>query len=309
MSTAAATTPAPATPAPSTSGVGYYVRCALAGAVCCSLTHSAVVPIDVVKTRLQLRPGYYSGMMNGFSKIVAEEGAATLLTGLAPTAVGYFAQGALKFGFYEVFKKTFYNALGNETADKYRTWVYLGASGSAEVLADLALCPMEATRIRLVQNPAFATSLPDAAGKILAAEGIMGFYKGLPPILLKQVPYTMAKFAVFERVAEFMWGFAPKDASGGTELAISLGGGLVAGFVAAVISQPADTVLSVINKNKSDAPMFTAIGRILTELGPRKLFLGLGTRIVMVGSLTAGQFLIYDYIKQIFGLPTTAKRK
>jgi len=293
-----------------TSGFGYYLRCALAGAVCCSITHASVVPIDVVKTRLQLRPGYYSGMVNGFSKIVAEEGAGTLLTGLAPTAVGYFFQGAFKFGFYEVFKKSFYNLLGHETADKYRTAVYLAASGSAEVLADLALCPMEATRIRLVQNPSFATSLPDAAGKIYAAEGFGGFYKGLPPILLKQVPYTMAKFAVFERVAEFLWSKAPKEnVSRSIELGISLGGGLVAGFVAAVISQPADTVLSVINKNKTDEPMFTAIGRIIRELGVNKLFLGLGTRIVMVGSLTAFQFLIYDYIKQIFGLPLTAKRK
>jgi len=292
------------------SGAGYYVRCALAGAVCCSITHSAVVPIDVVKTRLQLRPGYYSGMVNGFSKIIAEEGAGTLLTGLAPTAVGYFFQGALKFGFYEVFKKSFSGALGQENADKYRTAIYLAASGSAEVLADLALCPMEATRIRLVQNPSFATGLPDAAGKIFAAEGIAGFYKGLAPILLKQVPYTMAKFAVFERVAELMWSYVPAgDVPRSTELGISLGGGLAAGFVAAIISQPADTVLSVINKNKTDQPMFTAIANIVKELGINKLFLGLGTRIVMVGSLTAFQFLIYDYIKQIFGLPLTAKRK
>jgi len=33
-----------------------YLRFGLAGALCCSVTHTAVVPIDVVKTRLQVRP-------------------------------------------------------------------------------------------------------------------------------------------------------------------------------------------------------------------------------------------------------------
>ncbi|KAH9441587.1 hypothetical protein Pst134EA_032815 [Puccinia striiformis f. sp. tritici] len=35
------------------------------------------------------------------------------------------------------------------------------------------------------------------------------------------------------------------------------------------------------------------------------LWAGLGTRIVMIGTLTALQWLIYDYVKVAFGLPTT----
>jgi solute carrier family 25 (mitochondrial phosphate transporter), member 3 len=37
-------------------GMDTYMRFGLAGALCCSITHTAVVPIDVVKTRLQVRP-------------------------------------------------------------------------------------------------------------------------------------------------------------------------------------------------------------------------------------------------------------
>jgi solute carrier family 25 phosphate transporter 3 len=84
----------------------------------------------------------------------------------------------------------------------------------------------------------------------------------------------------------------PKDQiTAGTMTAVNLGSGIVAGTVAAIVSQPADTLLSKINKQKG------AVGESLTsrivsmagQLGVKGLFLGLGPRIVMVATLTAGQ--------------------
>ncbi|KAI7962877.1 hypothetical protein MJO28_000971 [Puccinia striiformis f. sp. tritici] len=60
----------------------------------------------------------------------------------------------------------------------------------------------------------------------------------------------------------------------------------------ATISSEADAL-----KNK----VATAAG----EIGFGGLWAGLGTRIVMIGTLTALQWLIYDYVKVAFGLPTT----
>lgn len=294
---------------PLPTGWDLYLRYALGGGISCSVTHSVVVPLDVVKTRIQLYPERYKGIAHGFRTIVQEEGAMMLLQGVGPTAVGYALQGVFKFGFYEFFKKKYAGIVG-EDADKYRIPIWLAAGGSAEVIADLALCPMEATRIRLVSDPSFAKGLPDGFAKILQTEGLKGLYKGLPPILFKQVPYTMAKFGVFEKTSEVIYSYLPKEKmSAGQQLTVSLGGGIASGLVAAVISQPADTVLSVINKNKTDEPMIKAIFRITRELGAAKLFKGLGARCVMVGTLTAGQFFIYDGLKVAFGLPTTGSAK
>jgi hypothetical protein len=53
-----------------------YVRYALAGALCCALTHGAVVPVDVVKTRMQLERGVYTrGLLATAAHLVKEEGA------------------------------------------------------------------------------------------------------------------------------------------------------------------------------------------------------------------------------------------
>ncbi|KXN66474.1 mitochondrial carrier, partial [Conidiobolus coronatus NRRL 28638] len=219
-------------------GIDLYARFALAGSLGCSITHGALTPVDVVKTRIQLEPTVYKdGMVSAFRQIIKNEGAGALLTGLGPTVGGYFIQGAFKFGGYEFFKKTFIDALGVETATQNSTAVYLVSSALCEFIADIFLCPLEATRIRLVSQPSFATGLVSGFTRILKEEGVIrGFYSGFGPILFKQVPYTMTKFAVYERTAEAIYGSlgTPKDQlSNGTKTAVNLGSGLISGAAAA----------------------------------------------------------------------------
>ena len=285
-------------------GVDLYSRFFLAGALCCSVTHGALTPVDVVKTRIQLEPQVYNkGMLGGFRQIVQSEGPAALMTGFGPTFAGYFLQGGLKFGGYELFKKIIVEQIGMYKAREYRMPVYLGASAMAEFVADIALCPLEATRIRLVSQPTFASGLLGGFARIAREEGLGGFYAGFGPILFKQVPYNMAKFATMEVVLENalrLTNRTKESLSGSEATTYNLGSGLVAGLAAAFISQPADTLLSKINKTKA-APGETTGGRLVKlskELGLKGLFTGLTTRLVMVGTITAFQFAIYGSIKK-----------
>ena len=115
----------------------------------------------------------------------------------------------------------------------------------------------------------------------------------------------MAKFVVFEKVAESIYRTVDKEtASDGTKTGINLGSGLIAGFAAALVSQTADTILSKINKTQG-APgegTMTRLFKIGKELGFRGSYAGIGARLFMVGSITAGQFAIYGDIKRILGV-------
>lgn len=287
------------------SGLQLYSRFAFAGAVCCSVTHGALTPVDVVKTRIQLDPVKYNkGLIGGFRQVISSEGAGAIWTGFGPTAAGYFLQGAFKFGGYEFFKQQSINYLGYETASNNRTAVYLASSAAAEFFADIALCPLEATRIRLVSEPTFASGLLSGFGKILKNEGVGAFYSGFGPILFKQVPYTMAKFVVFEKVSELIYKTVDKNSlSSGMQTTVNLGSGLIAGFAAALVSQPADTMLSKINKTKGLPGEGTTsrLIKIAKELGLRGSYAGISARLFLVGLITAGQFSIYGDIKKALG--------
>jgi solute carrier family 25 (mitochondrial phosphate transporter), member 3 len=97
--------------------------------------------------------------------------------------------------------------------------------------------------------------------------------------------------------------FDKPNMSSGAQTTVNLGSGLLAGFAAAIVSQPADTMLSKINKTKG-LPGESTVSRLIKiagELGLRGSFAGLPTRLFMVGGLTAGQFAIYGDIKKALG--------
>ena len=124
---------------------------------------------------IQIDPIKYKSVTSGFGVLLKEQGIRGLFKGWAPTLIGYSAQGAGKFGLYEFFKKYYTDIAGPEYAAKYKTLIYLAGSASAEVIADVALCPMEAVKVRVQTQPGFARGLADGLPKIIKSEGALGF--------------------------------------------------------------------------------------------------------------------------------------
>ncbi|WVN86796.1 uncharacterized protein L203_101968 [Cryptococcus depauperatus CBS 7841] len=279
-----------------------------AGALCCTLSHGAMTPIDVVKTRIQIDSSLKGfSLLKGGRHIVAAEGTKGLLTGFGPTAVGYLLQGGAKFAGYEASKKYLVELSGSkENAVKNRTAIYLGGAAIAEFFADILLTPAEATRIRLVSDPKYANGLLSGFTKILTTEGIGSLYAGFIPILAKQVPYAIGQFTVNERVTEFIYNRmtteTKENLSGSSKFGITLGSGIVAGFAAAVLSHPADTLLSQINKGHGpQGSMVYRLGVLAKQAGVVGLFAGLGPRMVMTAGLVSSQFIMYGWIKTALG--------
>lgn len=119
----------------------------------------------------------------------------------------------------------------------------------------------------------------------------------------------MMKFASFETVVEMIYERLPgskADYGKGVQTGVSFAGGYIAGILCAIVSHPADVMVSKLNANRQTGEAFgAAMGRVYKEIGFGGLWNGLPVRIVMIGTLTGMQWLLYDSFKIFFGLPTT----
>jgi len=259
---------------------------------------------------MQTNPKKFTGLVPGLKLIVAEEGSAALFKGWAPTAIGYSMQGFCKFGFYEIFKDLYSNIAGKDNYYKYRDIIYLSASASAEFIADVALCPMEMIKVKVQTSPkgTFPIDFKSALATMQANRAETRFpFGSVVPLWSRQIPYTMAKFYFFEKTVEMFYTHfftAPKESySKATQLSITFASGYLAGVICAVVSHPADSLVSQLGKKENKGKSF---GQIINEIGFQKLATaGLGTRIIMIGTLTGLQWWIYDTFKTVFGMGTT----
>ncbi|CBF69934.1 putative mitochondrial phosphate transporter Pic2 [Aspergillus nidulans FGSC A4] len=252
-------------------------------------------------------PKIYTSNISAWRSIISKEGVRGIFFGWSPTFIGYSFQGAGKYGFYEYFKYLYGERMFPNTN---RTVMHLAASASAEFIADIALCPFEAIKVRMQTTlPPYAHSLREGWSKIIAQEGVSGFYKGLYPLWARQIPYTMTKFATFEETVSMIYKTlgGPKESYNSLQqTGISFAGGYIAGIFCAIVSHPADVLVSKLNADrKAGESAMKAVSRIYGNIGFSGLWNGLPVRILMLGTLTGFQWLIYDSFKVFLGLPTT----
>jgi solute carrier family 25 phosphate transporter 3 len=117
----------------------------------------------------------------------------------------------------------------------------------------------------------------------------------------------MAKFYFFEKIVQTFYTHvftAPKETySKPTQLGVTFASGYLAGIICAIVSHPADSVVSLMGKPQNKGK---SIGTIASETGFTALATkGLGARVVMIGTLTGFQWWIYDSFKSAMGLGTT----
>jgi len=288
----------------------YYAKCMLGGVLACGITHAGITPLDVAKCNMQVNPLKYKGLGASISLLAKEEGSTGLWKGFGPTFVGYSLQGMFKYGLYELFKDVYMNAAGEELSNQYKPLIWLAGSASAEVFADIALCPLEMTKVK-IQTSATGT-FPTGFGAAIAEMRKTKLetrypFGSLVPLWSRQIPYTMAKFFFFEKIVQVFYTHVftePKETySKPTQLGVTFASGYLAGVVCAIVSHPADSIVSLLGKKENKGK---SVSQIAGEVGWGSLATkGLGTRVLMIGTLTGFQWWIYDSFKSSMGMGTT----
>jgi solute carrier family 25 phosphate transporter 3 len=142
---------------------------------------------------------------------------------------------------------------------------------------------MEMVKVKIQTSPAgtWPTSAIAATSKMMAESATTRFpFGSVVPLWSRQIPYTMAKFYFFEKVVEMFYTHVftkEKDSySKPTQLGITFSSGYIAGVICAVVSHPADTLVSQMAKADNRGKGF---GQIASEVGVKNLLTkGLGKR-------------------------------
>ena len=262
-----------------------------------------------------------------------------------------------KFGLYEYFKNMFLTSSVHTKLNSDRLYIIILfiSSALAEIAASWVLCPLEVAKITIVTNPTgIKLSTMAALSYIIQKNGLLGLFKGLPLILLRQVPYTCCKLAGYEIISdtiyngicrynnknEFCNNYIRNDSNNQIEYADGNGirqiellhdstnnkngikkkcnnekattgwipfiSGIFAGVFAAIVSHPADVLLSMscqTNANFCIDGNFKGLIAVINAfkmLGVKGCYAGLLPRAVMIGLITAAQFFVYEKVKALF---------
>jgi solute carrier family 25 (mitochondrial phosphate transporter), member 3 len=227
-------------------------------------------------------------------------------------------KGAIKFGVYEVLKPIVSRVLAQIASWSWclafvqsRVVAYATCAAIAGAAASVVLCPMEALRIRMVANPENSQSGWLVTGcQILRSEGVLALSKGLTPMLMKQVPYTVTKNVSFDFITRYA--YTALHWRGSVigpliKLAVPLSAAAVASVLSCVTSQPGDMLLTLSSARSGDRRRTRDIVRdiFLSDRGVAGFFVGMKTRFLHMGVIVTVQLFIYDFVKRLCGIAAT----
>jgi solute carrier family 25 (adenine nucleotide translocator) protein 4/5/6/31 len=184
----------------------------IAGGVAAGISKTVVAPIERVKLLLQTQDANpriksgeippYTGIVNCFTRVVAEQGLISLWRGNLANVIRYFPTQAFNFAFKDYFKRIFpkYNP-------KTEFWKFFGTNLASGALAGasslLIVYPLDFARTRLAADVGKGTNrefsgLINCLVKVTQKGGVMSLYQGFGVSVQGIIVYRGAYFGLYD---------------------------------------------------------------------------------------------------------------
>jgi len=286
------------------------------GGVSAAVSKTAAAPIERVKLLIQnqdemIKSGRlqtpYKGIVDCFSRVIAEEGVVSLWRGNVANVLRYFPTQALNFAFKDQFKLMFGYS---QAKDGYWKWFMgnLASGGAAGACSLLFVYSLDYARTRLANDNKAAkkggerqfNGLIDVYRKTLATDGVQGLYRGFNISCVGIIVYRGLYFGMYDSLKPVLLTGNMKDSFLG---AFFLGWGITIG--AGLASYPIDTIRRRMMMTSGEAVKYKssmhAFKEIIAKEGTKSLFKGAGANILRAIA-GAGVLSGYDQLQMlVFG--------
>jgi len=287
----------------------------LMGGVSAAISKTAAAPIERVKLLIQnqddmIKTGRlatpYKGIGECFSRVIKEEGFASLWRGNLANVIRYFPTQALNFAFKDHFKRMF-----GRTKEKDGYWVWfagnLASGGAAGASSLLFVYSLDYARTRLANDNKSAkkggsrqfNGLVDVYRQTLKSDGIAGLYRGFVISCVGIIVYRGLYFGVYDSVKPLL----PKQYQNSFLASFALGWAITIG--AGLASYPLDTVRRRMMMTSGEAVKYTSsiqcASQIMAKEGVSSFFKGAGANVLRAIA-GAGVLAGYDQLQYlVFG--------
>ncbi|ESK82473.1 mitochondrial tricarboxylate transporter [Moniliophthora roreri MCA 2997] len=269
----------------------------MAGAIEAFITY----PTEFVKTRSQ-----FGGKKQAPVTIVKEtlktQGVAGLYSGCMALVIGNAAKAGVRFVSYDHFKSILADSQGKISAPRS----LVAGLGAGMMEAIFAVTPSETIKTKLIDdahrpNPQYR-GLVHGTVSIVRQEGILGIYRGLFPVMMRQGANSAVRFTTYSTLKQFVQGTARPGQT--LPSAITFGIGAIAGLVTVYTTMPLDVVKTRMQSLEAKSQYrnsFHCAYRIFTEEGVLRFWTGTTprlARLVLSGGIV---FTAYENIIKVIG--------
>lgn len=283
------------------------LRLALAGALAGMFTNTLLHPLDTVKTLRQTDPAAYRGVAPALLTIIQSRGPLALYAGIAPALLGSALSSALYFGVYELAKARI-SVLAPSAFRNRRSRVPLTAISAAcgNIASSVLFVPKEVVKQRM-QAGLHSGRFFSAAAAVVRTSGVQGLYRGYKATLLRNIPSTMIRFALYE---EFKLLVSMAKRGRPLEPHEYVGAGALAGVLSSTCTTPMDVIKTRLATGVIDprAGIVTALRDIIRKDGVAGLFVGLRPRLIWSALFASIGFSTYELCKAWMMDMRTGKR-
>jgi len=285
----------------------------LAGGVSGGISKTAVAPIERVKLLIQTQDANpaimsgevprYTGVVNCFRRVVAEQGAMALWRGNAANVIRYFPTQAFNFAFKDKYKAMFGKYDPNKEFMKF-FMANVASGGAAGASSLLIVYPLDFARTRLAAdlgkgNERQFNGLVDCLKKITGKGGPQALYQGFGVSVQGIIVYRGAYFGLYDTAKGVIFGENEKNANIFFKWVVAQTVTAASG----IISYPFDTVRRrLMMQSGGDEVLYNGTldcwRKIAQQEGPTAFFKGAWSNVLR-GAGAAIVLVLYDEIKKV----------